>query len=143
MISGYQLWLPAHVLRIAELHEQLSRGLLEDGLVALGEGILPVARHPLPARRGAVLLPPLAPAAALLEALGSHALPQDLLVGLYPQEVKNPLELLLWTLQQVLVAHLGVVVPKQPRTVAVGRADVGSPHPRRGSDAVLGEDALA
>src|SRR5918994_503653 len=133
--------LPVEVLLVTEPDQQLSGLLFEDAPVLFGEVILPVARYPLAVERRRVFFA-LAPAAReLLEARGLDALAGDLLAGVRIQELQQTPGLTDRLREEVLVAYLVVVVPKE-RRIRHSPPHRGTPAPCYLSHVFAGEDAL-
>src|SRR5215210_3738661 len=107
--------LPVEVLLVTEPDQELPGLLLEDAPVLLGEVVLPVTCYPLAIerRRGFLALSPAA--RELLEARGLHAPAGDLLIRVGFQKLQQPHDLTDRLREEVLVAHLVVVVAKERR----------------------------
>src|ERR671911_1302611 len=105
--------LPAVVLLVAEPDQELPGLLFVDLPVALVEQIFPVTRNTFTIEGRWVLLSPLTSPGELLEARRTHAVLDEPLIRIDPEEAEQPLDLLVGTHQQVFVAHLGVAVPEQ------------------------------
>src|SRR5215210_663408 len=135
--------LPIQISLVAEPDQEPSGLLFVDLLVALGEVVSPIARYPLAVEGGGVLLSPLSPLGEPLEARRANGLPHGLLAGVGTEETCQPADLLVGTLQQVLVAYLGVVGSEQGRAVLGGLAHPRVPASGCPAQPLLGEHAIA
>src|SRR5918992_1359819 len=121
--------LPAVVFLVAEPDQELSGLLFVDLPVALVEQIFPVTRNAFTIEGRGVLLSPLTSPGELLEARRTHAVLDEPLVRVDPEEAEQSLDFLVGTHEQVFVAHLGVIRPEQSRAVFGGPAHKESPVP--------------
>src|SRR5215207_7254824 len=109
--------LPVAVLLVAEPDQQLSGFLFVDLPVALVEQVFPVSRNTFTIEGGRILLPPLAPPGELLEARRTHAVLDEPLIRIDPEEAEQSLDFLVGALQQVFVAHFRIAVSEQGGSV--------------------------
>src|SRR5215218_802479 len=135
--------LPAAVLLVAELDQELPGLLFVDLPVVPVEQVFPVTRNTFTIERRRVLLSPLAPPGELLEARRAHAVLHQPLVCVDPEEVEQPLDLFVGTHEQVFVAHFRIAVPEQGGSVLDGLANPKGPVLGGFPQRLLGEHPLA
>src|SRR5215212_5736909 len=134
--------LPVAVHLVTESDQHLPGLLFVDLPVALVERTLPVSCNALPIEGRRILLAPLASLGELLEAGRAHAVLNQRLICVDPEEAEQPLDLLVGMLQQVFVTHFRIVVPEQSGSVFDGPAYKESPVAGRLPQPHLGEHAL-
>src|SRR5215213_8422310 len=149
-----EVTLPAAVLLVAEPDQELPGLFFVDLPVALVEQVLPVARNAFTIEGGWVFLAPLTPPGELLKAGRVYAALYERPVRIDLKEAEQPLDLLVGTDEQILVAHFRVGVPEQGRSVLDGVAHPELPvlgglpqrllgeHPFAGHCELLGAPAV-